>query len=149
MLENPELEGQRPLPDSTLTVANVLQKNGYKTGMVGKWGLGAPHTNSVPNKKGFDFFYGYNCQRQAHTLYPTHLWNNDEIVFLDNYFVTKHVGLASDADINDEISYEKYNQKDYAPTLMHQKAIEFVRDENDKPFFILCISNTSPSLAST
>ena len=94
MLDNPELEGQRPLPDSTLTVANVLQKNGYKTGMVGKWGLGAPHTNSVPNKKGFDFFYGYNCQRQAHTFYPTHLWNNEERDFLDNYIVTKQEGLA-------------------------------------------------------
>ncbi len=133
MLDNPELEGQRPLPDSTLTVANVLQKNGYRTGMVGKWGLGAPHTNSVPNKKGFDIFYGYNCQRQAHTFYPTHLWNNQERDFLDNYIVTKQEGLASDADI---ISYEKYNQKDYAPTLMHQKAVEFVRDENDKPFFL-------------
>ena len=136
MLDNPELEGQRPLPDSTLTVANVLQKNGYRTGMVGKWGLGAPHTNSVPNNKGFDIFYGYNCQRQAHTFYPTHLWDNEERDFLDNYIVTKQEGLASDADINDEISYEKYNQKDYAPTLMHQKAIEFVKDENDKPFFL-------------
>ena len=81
MLDNPELEGQRPLPDSTLTVANVLQKNGYRTGMVGKWGLGAPHTNSVPNKKGFDIFYGYNCQRQAHTFYPTHLWNNEAVSY--------------------------------------------------------------------
>ena len=57
MLDNPELEGQRPLADSIITVAQILQNNGYKTGMVGKWGLGAPHTNSVPNKKGFDFFY--------------------------------------------------------------------------------------------
>ena len=75
MFENSDLEGQRPMPDSIITVAEFLKSNGYKTGMVGKWGLGAPNTNSIPNNKGFDFFYGYNCQRQAHTLYPTHLWS--------------------------------------------------------------------------
>lgn len=73
MLVDPNLEGQGPLLDSIMTVANVLQYNGYKTVMVGKWGLGAPLTNSIPNKKGFHFFYGYNCQRQAHAYYPTHL----------------------------------------------------------------------------
>ena len=97
MLDDPSLEGQRPLLDSIVTVANVLQENGYKTGMVGKWGLGAPMTNSIPNKKGFDFFYGYNCQRQAHTYYPTHLWKNDKRYFLNNYIVTKQEGLEENA----------------------------------------------------
>ena len=85
MFNDPSLEGQRPLPDSTITVAKVFKDNGYKTGMVGKWGLGAPHTNSIPNLMGFDFFYGYNCQRQAHTFYPTHLWKNTEKDILNNY----------------------------------------------------------------
>ena len=67
MLDNPNLEGQRPLPDSIVTVAQVLKNSGYRTGMVGKWGLGAPNTMSIPNEKGFDFFYGYNCQRLAHS----------------------------------------------------------------------------------
>ena len=58
MFEDSKLEGQRPLPDSTFTVASFLQSQGYKTGMVGKWGLGAPNTKSIPNNKGFDFFYG-------------------------------------------------------------------------------------------
>ena len=74
MLDNPELEGQRPMPDSIITVAKFLQSKGYKTGMVGKWGLGAPNTNSIPNNKGFDFFYGYNCQRPVsytHLTLPT------------------------------------------------------------------------------
>ena len=78
MFEDAKLEGQRPMPDSIVTVAKFLQTNGYKTGMVGKWGLGTPNTESIPNNKGFDFFYGYNCQRQAHTLYPSHLWRNKE-----------------------------------------------------------------------
>ena len=55
MFENPNLEGQRPMPDSIFTIASVFKSQGYKTGMVGKWGLGAPNTNSIPNKKGFDF----------------------------------------------------------------------------------------------
>ena len=56
MLDDPSLEGQRPLPDTTRTVAHIFKSQGYKTGMVGKWGLGAPNTNSIPNKMGFDFF---------------------------------------------------------------------------------------------
>ena len=68
MLDDPSLEGQRPLPDTTRTVAHIFKSQGYKTGMVGKWGLGAPNTNSIPNKMGFDFFYGYNCQRQVFIL---------------------------------------------------------------------------------
>ena len=68
MFDDPFLEGQRPLPDSILTVGEILQSAGYKTAVVGKWGLGAPTTEGVPNKQGFDFFFGYNCQRQAHTF---------------------------------------------------------------------------------
>ena len=76
MLDDPSLEGQRPLLDTTRTVAHIFKSQGYKTGMVGKWGLGAPNTNSIPNKMGFDFFYGYNCQRQAHTYCSTRLWKS-------------------------------------------------------------------------
>ena len=136
MLDNPELEGQRPMPDSIITVAQVLKNNGYKTGMVGKWGLGAPNTNSIPNEKGFDFFYGYNCQRIAHSYYPTHLWKNKEREYLDNYLVEKNEDLAPDADIYDEKSYSKYNQKDYTPTLMHNEALNFIETNKDENFFL-------------
>mgnify|MGYP003339607551 CR=1 FL=1 len=108
MFDDPHLEGQKPLADSIITISQVLQKNGYRTGMVGKWGLGGPTTNSIPNKKGFDFFYGYNCQRQAHTFYPTHLWKNETRHILDNFIVTKQEGIG-DNDPNDPFSYNKYN----------------------------------------
>ena len=85
--------------------------------MVGKWGLGAPNTSSLPNKKGFDFFYGYNCQRQAHTLYPSHLWRNTDRHILNNKIVDKGP-LSSATNPNDSKSYNNYNQVDYAPTLM-------------------------------
>ena len=135
MFKDPNLEGQRPLPDSMLTVANYLQSSGYKTGMVGKWGLGAPNTSSIPNKKGFDFFYGYNCQRQAHTLYPSHLWKNMERHVLDNKIVNKGP-LSSDANPNDSKSYDNYNQNDYAPTLMHKEALTFIDRNKDNSFFL-------------
>ena len=135
MLEDPYLEGQRPLLDSITTVAQVLHDNGYKTGMIGKWGLGAPLTNSIPNKKGFDFFYGYNCQRQAHTYYPTHLWKNETRDLLDNYIVTKQEGLDG-LDPNEPESYSKYNQNDYAPTLMHKEALNFISRNQSAPFFL-------------
>tara|TARA_X000001036_G_scaffold186472_1_gene175820 strand:+ start:2859 stop:4379 length:1521 start_codon:yes stop_codon:yes gene_type:complete len=135
MFEDPKLEGQRPLPDSTITVANFLQSKGYKTGMVGKWGLGAPNTNSIPNNKGFDFFYGYNCQRQAHTLYPTHLWKNKERHILNNKIVNKGP-LKEDLDPYNEESYKIYNQNDYSPTLMHNEALGFLDRNKDNKFFL-------------
>lgn len=55
MNENPKLEGQRPMPDSIITIAEVLKSKGYTTALIGKWGLGAPYTESIPNKQGFDF----------------------------------------------------------------------------------------------
>ena len=54
---------RQTLRDEDVTVAEVLHTVGYTNGLVGKWGLGAPTTEGVPNKQGFDFFYGYNCQR--------------------------------------------------------------------------------------
>ncbi len=135
MFNDYTLEGQRPMPDSIVTVATILKSNGYKTGMVGKWGLGAPHTNSTPNKKGFDFFYGYNCQRQAHNLYPSHLWRNTNREILNNQIVRKGK-LTEDVDKNDPETYSIYSQNDYAPTLMHEEAIDFIDRNRNNKFFL-------------
>ena len=135
MFNDPKLEGQRPMPDSTKTVASYLKSNGYKTGMVGKWGLGAPNTNSIPNNKGFDFFYGYNCQRQAHTLYPSHLWKNKQREVLNNSIVKKGP-LKKGIDPNNPMSYQLYNQNDYAPTLMHKQALDFIERNKNNKFFL-------------
>src|SRR3954469_15961447 len=75
-------EGQVPMPADTVTVAHVMKRAGYATGIVGKWGLGKPDSESVPNKMGFDDFYGYNCQRKAHEYYPEYLWRNADKVIL-------------------------------------------------------------------
>ncbi|MEQ6117887.1 arylsulfatase [Reichenbachiella sp. MALMAid0571] len=135
-VEDPNLEGQRPIPDSIPTIGNMLQKVGYKTAIVGKWGLGAPLTDGIPNNRGFDFFYGYNCQRQAHTLYPKHLWKNKEKVWLDNELIVPGTKLDSAADPYDLSSYAKFFQKDYAPKLMQDEVLGFIDQNKDNPFFI-------------
>jgi arylsulfatase A-like enzyme len=71
-------EGQKPLPVETVTVAEVLKS----TGVTGKWGMGFFDTTGSPLKQGFDRFYGYNCQRHAHSYFPTYLWDDDRRIEL-------------------------------------------------------------------
>ena len=136
MFDDPSLEGQRPIPKNTITIAEVLKSAGYVTGMVGKWGLGAPNTEGTPNKQGFDFFYGYNCQRQAHTLFPMHLWRNEERDLLNNKNIPPHANLKEGSNPNDESSYVNFHLNDYAPELMHNEALNFIDDNKDSPFFL-------------
>ena len=136
VFSNSSLEGQRPLADSIVTMAELLQEAGYKTGVFGKWGLGAPDSEGVPNKQGFDSFYGYNCQRQAHNLYPSHLWENDQKVLLNNELVPPKTKLDSLADPYEEKSYAKFYQPDYGPEKIHEKALAFLDKHSSEPFFM-------------
>jgi len=101
-------EGQAPMPADIFTVPRMLKKAGYVSGMFGKWGLGAPGSPSDPAEH-FDEFYGYNCQRQAHTFYPKHLWHNKTKVPLDG--------------------------KTYSADLIAEKGLEFIKANKDKQFF--------------
>ncbi|MEM9142235.1 MAG: arylsulfatase [Bacteroidota bacterium] len=136
MAKDSTLEGQAPMPANTITLAQRLKNRGYTTGMVGKWGLGAPHTASVPNTMGFDFFYGYNCQRQAHTYYPLHLYRNTERVYLANDTLAPHTHFPQGADPKDLASYAAYSMTDYAPDLMFKEITQFVDDHKENPFFM-------------
>ena len=133
---DPFLEGQRPMPANTITLGKKLKEAGYQTGMFGKWGLGAPESESIPNLQGFDSFYGYNCQRQAHNLYPSHLWDNTEKALLNNELVAPRTKLDSLADPYNEGSYAKFQQNEYAPEKIHEKALSFLKQNKDKPFFM-------------
>jgi arylsulfatase A-like enzyme len=109
-------EGQFPIPDSTLTIAEVLKKAGYSTGAFGKWGLGYPGSEGDPNNQGFDTFFGYNCQTIGHNYYPYHLWSNqDSIVLPENSGKKKGI---------------------YAPNLIHEKTLQFIEENKDRPFFL-------------
>lgn len=137
MLDNPSLEGQRPLPAGTATIPSLLKTKGYTTGCIGKWGLGYPGSEGEPNKMGIDFFYGYNCQRQAHTYYPPFLYRNTERVYLDNKLLAPGTKLDAGADPRDTASYAKYRQKQYSPDLMYTEILSFVEQNKSNPFMLM------------
>jgi arylsulfatase A-like enzyme len=139
-------EGQVPIPDNTVTLAELLKGQGYATGAFGKWGLGPPGSRGDPLVQGFDRFFGYNCQAVAHNYYPTYLWNNDRRQALDNPPFSAHQRLPSNADPHDRASYARYAGRDYAPDLIAEQALRFVRENAGRPFF-LYFPTTVPHLA--
>lgn len=134
---DPSIEGQRPLPEGTITIGTLLQKSGYTTCAIGKWGLGGPGSMGEPNNQGFDHWYGYLCQRQAHNYYPTHLWRNQSKHKLDgNDYFSPHQKFPENADPTDPGNYTAYAGKQYAPDLMTEEALTFIRQQQDNPFFL-------------
>jgi arylsulfatase A-like enzyme len=130
-------EGQRPIPLNELTMAEVFKKEGYTTGAFGKWGLGSPGTEGDPMNQGFDRFFGYNCQRHAHSYYPDYLWSNRERVPLkNNPPVPGHASLAKGTDPQDPRSYEIFKGKDYSSDRINEQALKFIKKNKDKPFFL-------------
>jgi len=109
-------EGQWPLPEDSNSMAKLFKNAGYKTAVFGKWGLGYPNSTGDPISQGFDVFFGYNCQRNAHHYYPWHLYSNNDKIVIE----------ANKGD----------NEGLYAPLLIHEKAIEFIEDNKYQPFFL-------------
>ena len=110
-------DGERvPLKDSDITVAEVLKSAGYTTGMIGKWGLGEPGTSGLPNKQGFDYWYGFLNQHNAHSFYPPYLWRNDRIVYYNEN--------------------ETGQRQTYVQDLFIEEALQFIRSNKDEPFFL-------------
>jgi arylsulfatase A-like enzyme len=139
-------EGQEPVPAGTLRLPLLLAKQGYVLGGFGKWGLGPVGSTGDPLKQGFSRWFGYNCQTLAHNYYPTHLWDNDRQIALDNPKFPAHQKLPEGADPNDPKSYARFAGKDYAPDLIAERALDFVRANKDRPFF-LYFATTVPHLA--
>jgi len=126
--------GQMPLPPNTPNIATMLRGAGYATGVIGKWGLGGPGSTGIPTQQGFDYFYGYLCQKQAHNYYPTHLWENEEWDTLNNTFFRAHQEFVGDPA--NPADYNKYKGNDYAMDKMAEKAMEFIENHKKGPFFL-------------
>jgi arylsulfatase A-like enzyme len=109
-------QGRVPLLDKDITVAEVLKNAGYVTGMTGKWGLGEPGTSGLPNKQGFDEWFGYLNQRRAHNYYTEYLWKNEEKVELPG---NQNGGEAQ-----------------YSHDLMTEFALDFIQKHRDTTFFL-------------
>ncbi|TWU07553.1 arylsulfatase [Stieleria varia] len=130
-------EGQHPIPDSEITLAELMKRAGYATGAFGKWGLGGPATDGRPLNQGVDRFFGYNCQRHAHSYYPSYLWDNEQRIALSNDpEIPGHGSLAKDADPNDPRSYDEFKGTDYAPDRINAQVLQFIRDHKSEPFFL-------------
>ncbi len=131
-----EEKGQFPLKAGTQTIATVLKSAGYKTAAIGKWGLGGPGTEGEPHHQGFDYFFGYLDQKQAHNYYPTHLWRNGTRVPLNNEFFIPHHKLNGTSNKPDD--YQLYMGKDYAPDRLRDEALTFIKDAatEQSPFFL-------------
>jgi len=129
---NPMGQGQEPLIDSAVTLAELLQARGYRTGVAGKWGLGGPQTQGIPTNQGFDDFFGYHCQWIAHSYYPDHLWHNEEqIPFNDN-------PVPSSLRLNEAPQdWSVIEGEHYAPDAIAEHALAFIADaaQRDQPFF--------------
>ena len=136
-----EEHGQMPLEEGTFTVAEMLREAGYTTAIIGKWGLGGPGTEGVPNNHGFDHFYGYLDQKQAHNYYPSHLWRNANWDTLRNGYFHPHQRLEEEP-----ADYSAFKGPDYAPDLMTEEAIRFIRANAGRPFF-LYLPYTIPHVA--
>ncbi len=139
-------EGQLALPAATVTLARLLQQQGYATGAFGKWGLGAPGSEGAPLQQGFDRFFGYLCQRLAHNHYPAYLWDNDRRRPLGNPVFSAHQKLPAGAGTNDPAAYTNFVGREYAPDLILEQARRFVRENRDRPFFLF-VPTTIPHLA--
>ena len=109
-------EGQYPIAAETITVAKVLKRAGYITAVVGKWGLGGPGSSGVPNKQGFDHWFGYLCQRKAHSYYPEYLWKNGKKIILEKNKAGK--------------------KGTYSHDLFTAEAMDFIRQNRNRRFFL-------------
>lgn len=109
--------GQHPLSPDAITIAKLLKEKGYKTGCFGKWGLGEVGSTGDPLNQGFDRFFGYNCQRHAHNYYPRYLISNREQIKLEG---------------NDR----KPTGEQYAPQLIADELINFIKANKDEQFFV-------------
>lgn len=137
MRENPELEGQAPLAEGTTTLATVMRDAGYKTAMIGKWGLGGPKSNSTPLDMGFDYFYGYLCQRMAQCYYPPFLYDGLEREYTTNPRMDLGDRLDEGADPYSAESYAKFKGEVYSPDAVYERVERFVSDNVDENFFLM------------
>lgn len=108
-------EGQKPLPKGLVTVGTVLKGAGYQTATMGKWGMGMFDTTGSPFENGIDHFFGYNCQRHAHSYFPPYLYDDDRRV---------------------DIPENKDGKKIYAQERIEQDVLRWIDTHADKPFFL-------------
>ncbi len=125
--------GPGQLKPTDITVATVLKQAGYETGCFGKWGVGNPPPLNDPNLHGFDEFYGYVNMYHAHNYYPEFLIRNGKKEKLRNKLYPDWLEKRKDEREGAGVAEVAV---DYAPALISDAAIEFIRKKRSKPFFV-------------
>ena len=103
--------GDIPLRDEDVTLPMVLRDAGYRTAVIGKYGLGGPGTTGQPDRKGFEYSFGFLDHRHAHRQYTDHLYRNSQRI---------------EVDLN----------RDYVNDLFTRETQEFISRADPKPFFV-------------
>ena len=130
--QDPTQTGQEPYDPNHIILPEIMKDNGYTTGMFGKWAGGYEGSESTPDKRGIDRYYGFMCQFQAHLYYPN--------------FLNSYDREAGDTEVRREIlqnnvNYSMYgedykNRRDYSADLIHQEAMKWIdKQTGEKPFF--------------
>lgn len=123
--------GQEPYSTDHIIIPEIMKKEGYTTGMFGKWAGGYEGSASTPDKRGIDEYYGYICQFQAHLYYPN--------------FINEYSRSAGDTEVRRVVLEENIdhpmhgdgykNRKQYTADLIHQKAMAWLDKQTaDQPF---------------
>ena len=150
---NSSARGFEPLPAKLNTFPKMLQTAGYKTGVIGKWGLGFKNSTGNPLKQGFDYHFGYLTHYEAHSYFPLVLYeNNEEIYFPKNNSLNMDV-LYEKKPKKDNSKFEDYYNEEgklvkinleevtYAPDLFDEKAISFIDKNKGNPFLLYFATN--------
>ena len=125
------------LKNTDVTIADILKQAGYTTGCIGKWGIGHPPPADNPNKHGFDYFWGYVNMFHAHNCFPEFVICNGKEVKLRNKLAPKWQNLPPDKR-GGGVAVEKV---DFVPELMTRQALDFIRRNQDRPFFLYLALN--------
>jgi arylsulfatase A-like enzyme len=120
--------GQEPLPPETVTIADVMKEAGYRTGLIGKWGLGGPDSTGTPNRQGFDHFFGYLCQTHAHNYYPEFLFRNEGRVEVE--------GNVLPEPKRPDGAGRAIEKVQYSHDLLVEESLSFIKENRNQPFFL-------------
>ncbi|GAB6186669.1 arylsulfatase [Thermopirellula anaerolimosa] len=126
------------LREEDVTIADIMHSAGYRTALIGKWGLGELNEPGHPLAKGFDYFFGYLNQGHAHNYYPEYLWRNMEKVPLRNEVVGIGGSQGRPGPDYGGGFTPGYAVKriDYSHDLFATEALQFVRENRERPFFL-------------
>ncbi len=150
---NSSARGFEELPSNSFTFAKMFQQNGYKTAVIGKWGLGYPNSIGDPRKHGFDYHFGYYDHYEAHSFFPLNLYENGKRVeyptnnafnlevLYDKEKDPKSFDYEGMYDTNGKLKYIQEQKGVYAVDEFDRKATEYIANNKNNPFFLFYTTN--------